>query len=65
MPPILEPLPLQLNILHKGNYLSEYRIWFSGASMVLNYSDRIKPVELSVIPFYNVQHNTESTTDGG
>jgi len=54
MPPQMERIPLQIIISHKGNRLSEYRIWFSGASLQLDHSCDDKPINVIVTPFYNV-----------
>lgn len=54
MPPQMDKIPLQIIFLHKGNKLSEYRIWFSGASLQLNHSCDDKPLNVIVHPFYNV-----------
>ncbi|MHA2074312.1 MAG: hypothetical protein ACW97X_06815, partial [Candidatus Hodarchaeales archaeon] len=61
MPPILEPIPMQIIVSHKGNNLSEYRIWFSGASLNFDYSSKLKPINVAVTPFYNVIRCTDET----
>lgn len=62
MPPILEPIPLQIILSHKDNHLSEYRIWFSGASLIFEHSSKLKPINITVTQFYNVKNRAEDST---
>ncbi|MHA2243989.1 MAG: alpha/beta hydrolase family protein [Candidatus Hodarchaeales archaeon] len=54
MPPQLEKIPLQI-ILSDNSSFSEFRIWYSGASMTITHSLKYKPNNVSVIQFTNVE----------
>lgn len=54
IPPQLDKLPLQI-ILSDNVRFSEFRIWFSGAMMTINYSLNFKPNNISAIQFMNVE----------
>ncbi len=54
MPPQMEKIPLQIIISHRSNRLSEYRVWFSGASFNLYHSSKERPYGISINQFYNV-----------
>ncbi len=62
MPPILEPIPVQIILSHKNNNLSEYRIWFSGASLIFENSSNFKPVNVVFTQFFNVKNRAENGT---